>query len=366
MAIYYLASEHLIPAYTRCDGMEGMDMLSNGLFEERREYYLDRGMSLPANYRIANLDGKTSIHVVFFDVDHGHFLIKTSRQANAYAALRALDAFFFLASGNAPDLDRMVPRLLELDHVPTTTWKCEDVQREVSSRNDLPDATIRSWLYSGGRRCIPQDEMRLLGPYVEAIYKNRSLAEALNHLGHSRFLFNGYMVGSYYQCHYRHDRSHASAHDMRNAYFENRERYELAFVSAFKGLERFLSLNQIKKNNVERAVIDLRSQHIQPTTTYQRRHEVFSGHPKKIPYLDLIMHFLDIRNTVAAHANPSPPKKFWISEDNLMEIQLFLKELCSKRLDEVQPRELPKRAVLDFSVGKANLVPKKQKHARPS
>jgi hypothetical protein len=191
--------------------------------------------------------------------------------------------------------------------------------------------------------------MRLLGPHVEAIYKDRSLAEALNHLGHSRFLFNGFMVGSWYQCHYIYDRSDASRHDMRKRYFENRERYELAFVSAFKGLERFLSLNQIKKDNVERALIDLRSQRIQPTTMYQRRHEVFSGYRKKISYRELILHFLDIRNAVAAHANPGSPKKFWISEDNLMEIQLFLIGLCSKRLDGVQPRELPKRAVLDLA-----------------
>jgi hypothetical protein len=151
MATYYLASEHSVPAYTCCDGMEGMDVLSNGSFKERRKYYLNRGTSLPANYRIASLDDRTSMRVVFFDVDHGHFLIRASGQAKAHDALRALDAFFFLASGDAPDLDRMVPRLLELNYVPTATCKCENVQREVSSRNDLPDATMRSWLYSGGR-----------------------------------------------------------------------------------------------------------------------------------------------------------------------------------------------------------------------
>jgi hypothetical protein len=234
MATYYLASEHLVPAYVR---HEGTLTIHEGSFKEWRRFYLDSGISPPANYRIASLDDKTSIHVVFFDVDRGHFLIKASRQANAYAALRTLDAFFFPASGDAPDLGRMVPRLLELDHVPTATWKCEDVQREDNSRNELPDVTIRSWLHSGQGRFIQQDEMCLLGPYVEAMYKDRSLTEALNHLGHSRFLFNGFMVGSYYQCHYRHDRCDASRREMRRRYFENRERYELAFVSAFKGLE---------------------------------------------------------------------------------------------------------------------------------
>ena len=345
MAIHYLVTERLIPVYI---GEEGIYTLHQGSFKERRSFFLDQGISLPKNYRIANLDSKTktSIHVIFFNINYGHFLIKTPNQNTAYAALRALDAFFFLATGDEPDLHRLTPRLLELDHVPRAEWTNGDLHRELNRRNRIPDSTILSNLYSG--RYVQQYEMRLLGPYVEAIYSDRSLAEALNHLGHSRFLFNGYMVGSYYECHYKHERMSTPQHDMQKRYFENRERYELAFVSAFKGIERFLHLNQIKKNNIERALIQLASQEIQPSTIYKRWHEVFSGYSKEIAYKNLILHFLNIRNGVAAHANPSPPEQFWISEDNLIEIQYFLKELCYKKLEFVQPRQLPKQAILSL------------------
>ena len=37
-----------------------------------------------------------------------------------------------------------------------------------------------------------------------------------------------------------------------------------------------------------------------------------------------------MRNIVAAHGNIRPPKDFWISEDNVFEIQVFLSELILK------------------------------------
>jgi hypothetical protein len=37
------------------------------------------------------------------------------------------------------------------------------------------------------------------------------------------------------------------------------------------------------------------------------------------PYKEVITHFLDLRNAVAAHANPKPP--FILNEDQLFEIQ---------------------------------------------
>jgi len=46
--------------------------------------------------------------------------------------------------------------------------------------------------------------------------------------------------------------------------------------------------------------------------------------------LDLIEHFLVLRNTTAAHGNRKIPKKYLINEFNIFEIQLFLTILINK------------------------------------
>jgi len=344
MAIYYLVADYLVPVYIE---HEGTMSFTNRSQAERREYYRERGLSLPQNYTIARLAPRTSVRVVFFDIDNGLFLIKAPNQATAYRVLRALDGFFFLTMGETPRHDRSLPKLYELRRVPNANWAQERILQELRERNfEIGPADVFD-LYSG--RVVLQHDMRLLAPAIETIYPNERLLEALCHLGHSRFLFYGFMVGSYYHCHYKYDRREMSYHLMQKKYLENRERYELSFISAFKGIERLLNVNQIKKHEIDQKLRRLEIAEILPETKYRRWHETFLGYPRHVTYSDLITHFLRIRNTVAAHANPSPPKRFLISEDSLIEVQLFLAELCSKVLGKIKQRDLPRGVIQPLS-----------------
>jgi hypothetical protein len=148
----------------------------------------------------------------------------------------------------------------------------------------------------------------------------------------SRFLFCGFMVGSYYGCHYVNDRRAVPGWEIEKRYFESRYRYETAFIAAFKGIERLFGVNQIKKSNLETVLETRRTFGIAPETRYTRYHEIFSGHEKHLTYSDLLAHFLDLRNIVAAHGNRNPPECAKLIEDNVFEIQLFLQELLSKAI----------------------------------
>lgn len=344
MATYYLVADYLIPVYIENEGSLG---LTNCKPDERRAYFVKRGLKLPKNYTIARLTQKTSVRVVFFEIDHGLFLIEAPNQPIAYRVLTALDGFFYLTKGDVPSLDRSIPKLNELKRMPNSNWTQDKLIEELRDRNIEINPTNVYGFHSGW--VVSQYYMRLLGPGIEAIYPNVHLLEALSHLGHSRYLFYGYMVGSYYHCNYKHERNELSRHQMQKKYFENRERYELSFVSAFKGIERILKVGQIRRHEIGDRLTGLGIPDIQPETMYRRWHETFSGYKKNISYSDIIRHFLDIRNAVAAHANPSPPDRFLISEDSLMEVQLFLSELCNSVLGDITPRELPHGIVQTLS-----------------
>jgi hypothetical protein len=165
------------------------------------------------------------------------------------------------------------------------------------------------------------------------------------HFRESRQLFAGFMVGSYYHSHYRHDRREAPRWLMQKRYFEQRARYELAFVAAFKAIESFFGVTMLRRNNLERAFAHLPFPVISPWKIYRRRHEIFSRFPAQVAYRDLILHFLDLRNAVAAHANLAPPPRFVLSEDNLFEIQLFVTSLIGDALQGLVPD--PNAVVID-------------------
>ncbi len=340
MANYYLVSERIVPPFTAGGGSIPLQQ-EFATSAKRREFIESHCKNPPQNYRIAKLDEKASIYVVFIDVNYGKFLIKAPNQEHAYSVFRTLEGFFSLFTGDPPDLYKTLPKLIELCHVPNTNWTPSRLYQEVKDDFIRMDDGEMAELSSG--RYVDQREMSFLGPYVEAIYADAPLAEALNHLGLSRNLFYGNMTGSYYSSHYRHDRVNLSRHEMRKRFLEFRERYELAFLAAFKAIERFLNVNQIQRKNIQNL---LRERNIPHSKVYKRFHEIFSGHKELIGFEELISHFLDLRNTVAAHANRKPPDHLLLSEDTLYEIQMFVVELCSESLGDIDERELPKAAIL--------------------
>ena len=151
--------------------------------------------------------------------------------------------------------------------------------------------------------------------------RNPNIADALVHLEQSHYIVSGFMTGSYYCAHYRWDRRFENKYLREKKYFENRTRYDLAFVSAFRSVESILGKSQVRKHEIKASLTNLDSQYGThfSSTKWVSHHEVFSGMRKFRSYEEVISHFLDLRNAVAAHANPKPP--FILNEDQLFEIQ---------------------------------------------
>ncbi|GAI82513.1 unnamed protein product [marine sediment metagenome] len=101
-------------------------------------------------------------------------------------------------------------------------------------------------------------------------------------------------------------------------------------MKSFKGIERFFNVAQIRKGRINNIFRNITCEDVLPNTIYTRYFEIFSGFKKQIKYKDLIEHFLELRNSVAAHGNLKDPKRKIIIEDNIIEIQFFLQELLEK------------------------------------
>ena len=76
------------------------------------------------------------------------------------------------------------------------------------------------------------------------------ILDALLHLEYSQTLVWGFMVGSFYESHYSWDRRELSRYELERVYFENRFRYDSAFVSAFRGIECILGKPHFKNTHI--------------------------------------------------------------------------------------------------------------------
>ncbi|EIV99900.1 hypothetical protein [Thermoanaerobacter siderophilus] len=177
---------------------------------------------------------------------------------------------------------------------------------------------------------LTKESLEDLKNFISRIYLNDDLCESLNHLLESRFLFNCFMTNSYYEYHYKYDRTEMPEWLKEKMFYENRYRYQTAFVSAFKGIESFFRVNDFRKHEIEKLFNNIDYNDISFDTVYKRRFEIFSGETEEVRYGELLVHFLKLRNAVAAHHNKKPP--VIITEDNICEIQNFLVELISKAL----------------------------------
>jgi hypothetical protein len=110
-------------------------------------------------------------------------------------------------------------------------------------------------------------------------------------------------------------------------YLEERTLYDLAFLSGFRALEALLGGGQLKKHEIggRLSALDHRFNTSFRSKPWKSFYEVFSSGRKRWRFDELIARYLDIRNAVAAHANPEPP--FLLHEDQVLEIQLLAKTM---------------------------------------
>ena len=181
---------------------------------------------------------------------------------------------------------------------------------------------------------ISHSQLKWLCDAISEIIGITNLLDTVMHLENSYCLYWGFMVGSYYEYHYRRERESVRPYEMEKRYLENRIEYDLAFLSAFRGIETLLEKSNINKFEIPKHLkrIDAKYGTNFTDNKYTSFHEVFSGGNRKRTYVDAIENFLKLRNAVAAHGNLKPP--FILMEDQVMEIQHFLRNMLSQVLNK--------------------------------
>lgn len=292
-------------------------------------------------YTLLRIKPKGTLRVVFCGGPAGNLLLSGLDEESAFEVIDAIEGYLALTEGWVRG-DSDLPSFYALARVPNRSWNDErlllELQQESPDLSDLQAKIQVKQIRSG--IALHDAQQHNLQQYVTRIMDNPSLRESLRYFRESRRTFNGYMTGSYYHFHYRHDRRSMRARQLERKYRHYRAQYETAFVAAFKALERLLGVNQIR--NQSDSLLDcLKPDVIRSNASYRRMHEIFRELPQDTTYGEMAAHFLQIRNIVAAHANRSPPTKFAISEDNLYEIQYFLSDLYYAVIGKVEEYELP-------------------------
>jgi hypothetical protein len=339
MARYFLLNGVLIPIY---QGQGAMSLPGSATAEETRQYYAQHGIAPPKTYRLATIGG-SALYVAYFFVDQGRLVIKAATRREGYIIATAIQAYLSLICDIERDHERYSWWLFELGRLPHPEWSPEKLLAAVTD-GDVAQSPFASADLLGGI-VLQAKQLELMPQYMSTLVGDRAIAEAYRQLSLSRALFAGTMNASYYHFHYRYERSQTRRSTIEKRYLEERERYELALVAAFKCIERLFGVNDIKRAELSKVFASLPYRSIKQGGGYTRRFEIFSGHKKRTTVGDILLHFLNLRNVVGAHGNRSPPRDFILSEDNIYEVQSFAEGLIMTAMEDVRASGTYERAV---------------------
>jgi hypothetical protein len=296
--------------------------------EARIARWLKTGRELPCEgeHCFLQVPGMGRISVFVHDIFDAHLLIVAPSQEKAYALASPFRSCAIVYFGCTP-FENGYEYLMELVSKPQptqTTREISQLYRQIWLTRVDPDLLLPT-LGSGERLFL--DQIRQGCQFVQAILSCKRLALCLLHLERGHLLFAGFMTGSYYHHHYQRDREAVTKYVQRKKYLEERTRYDLAFLSCFRGVEALLGTANLKKHEIEKRVAeaDRSFKTLFATTRWRSYHEVFSSRRRYWSIPELIGYYLDIRNAVAAHANPRPP--FPLGEDQVLEIQRLVEHM---------------------------------------
>jgi len=269
-------------------------------------------------------------------------MIASSSQRNGYLLGNALRATITCFYGHAP-LDQGCGYLLELSKIPDENLSHKNLVTPIlteASRYD--EGLLRREPVSGTH--LNHFELQEGCAIVGKALNYPWLIDVLLHLEYSMSLVWGFMVGSYYESHYKRDRKKLSRYQMERTYLENRFRYDAAFVSAFRGVECVLGKPHFKKGQIPTLLSALDAEFGTDFSKSRHRswHEVFSSRRRWWEYGDILSYYLTLRNAVSAHGNPSPPHI--VMEDQVLEIQYLLADMLNdifsgqKKTEQVVPQ----------------------------
>jgi hypothetical protein len=303
--------------------------LMNSTLEEKKKYYKEMNVTI-SNYELIQFSKDCWIRVVFTEFDQGIFLIRAKSRSDAYRIGNLIRGYLAIFWSLTPPNDRLYFYLQEIPIIPKKEMTWDEIIEKIPG-SEMYDSELLIGEFRSGP-VLTENQIDSLKQDIPKLFADQRLSDTFDHLTTSLGLYDGSMTGSYYYFHYSRDRKATPKWVMQKKYLENRQKYELAFLAAFKGVERFLKGSQIKAHETKALFSSLPYSKVKKQKTYTRFHETFSGFKKKVAPNEIVNHFLAIRNVTGAHANRNPPQEIYISEDNIIEIQRFLKNLLGLSL----------------------------------
>ena len=245
--------------------------------------------------------------------------------AEAYAVADAVIGIFTLFTSWSLELPDPEWRLFEIRTLPRRGLSDETLGSLLE--RDTPNFGPHSLHALRSGLVIREDIFGYLRRYLPLILQTPTLRNGLLHFSHSRTLYSYPMDASYYDLHYVVERTEQTAYVQEKRSLQSRLSLELAFVAAFKAVEAVFGSPGFRAADIRRHLTKLDVKEFRPDDNYVRHHERFTGLPVDCTVATALHRFLELRNAVAAHANANAPPHLLISEDSLLELQLFVQIL---------------------------------------
>lgn len=335
LARYFAISDYLVfPQYEQ-DGLRyDIQILPQIRGSQARLQYIQDNKiphAVLRNRTLVSVTRQIEIKLVYFNWGTGNILIKATGLREAYRIARAFQTYLTIFCEVTPNEDRFGDYLIELSQIPRFSWTDEDLARALSSTQDFEPVSGTLPLYTG--QYLFAYYFSDVAKYVPIIYHDAHISESASHLDQSYALFYGLMSGSYYHYYYARERVIQSRDRLLKDYLEHKSKYELAFLAAFKAIELLVGNGNINKSRLKSVFQSNPYTLIRQDSVWERFHEIFTKKPQYCSFEELLEHFLDMRNVVAAHGNRKPPKHFLITPDNLFEIQRFASHLIHQAVE---------------------------------
>jgi len=269
---------------------------------------------------------KWKLFITPTDKDSCRFIVKCENRETAYRIYQLIRGYYIINEDiyvHGPSNKAI--SIYEYTKHPRLTWTKSDWVNFLNRNVHIID--IDDWRYFNGELSVtdvvPVDNDIKI--YIDNTIEDESIINSLNCLNESIILFDGYIENAYPAPKYRKVIPVFSADIIERAYYENRAKYELAFIAAFKGIEHILGVNDLKKNEITNVLE--KSQITTANNIYSRKYENSIGFEVNENWNKVLSHFIDIRNTVAAHGNKKPPIEKIINFYSIYEIQKMLIDL---------------------------------------
>ncbi len=288
-----------------------------------------RGGRAPGSL-IAPLPQGKRLTVAAISNEHGLLAFRAGSLAEAYTVADATIGIFTLFGSWSLELPDSEWRLFEIRTLPRRGLSDDTLVSRLERDTPSFDQTSLHALRSG--LVIRHDIFGYLRRYLPLILQTSTLRNGLLHFSHSRTLYSYPMDAGYYHLHYVNERTAQSAHVREKRSLQFRLTLELAFVAAFKAVEAVFGSPGFRAADICRLLTKLDIKDFQPDDRYVRHHECFTGLPVNCTVATALKRFLELRNAVAAHANSNAPPHLLISEDSLLELQLFVEILLDRVL----------------------------------